>query len=71
MVVLKNKESRIDEFQRAAQSIVELFQAGEQLTGEQEKTLVDTIHDLQVEYDDWMLTRQPLKEQSFPPHDGA
>ena len=71
MVVLKDKESRIDEFQRAAQSIVELFQAGEPLTGEQEKTLVDTIHDLQVEYDDWMLTRQPLKEQSFPPHDGS
>ena len=69
MVVLKDKESRIDEFQRAAQSILELFQAGELLTGEQENTLVGTIHDLQVEYNDWMLTRQPLKEQSFPPHD--
>ena len=52
MVVLKDKESRIDGFQRAARSILELFQAGEPLTGEQEKTLVDTIHDLQVEYDD-------------------
>ena len=46
------KESRIDEFQRAAQSILELFQAGELLTGEQENTLVGTIHDLQVEYND-------------------
>jgi len=46
-----------------------LFQAGELLTGEQENTLAGTIHDLQVEYNDWMLTRQPLKEQSFPPHD--
>jgi len=34
----------------------------EPLTGEQENTLIGTIYD-------WMLTRQPLKEQSFPPHD--
>jgi len=71
MGMFKDKGSRIDEFQRVAQSILELFQSGEQLTGEQENTLIDTIHALQMEYNDWMMTRQPLKEQSFPPHDGA
>jgi hypothetical protein len=67
--MLKDKGTRIDEFQRAAQSILELFQSGEELTGEQENTLIGTIHGLQVEYNDWMLTRQPVKEQTFPPPD--
>ena len=71
MVVLKDNGRRIDEFQRAARPIFELFQCGEQLTAEQENTLIGTIHDLQMEYNDWMLTRQPLKEQCFPPHGGG
>jgi hypothetical protein len=66
MMTMSEKESRIEAFHRAAKSIVELFEAGELLTGQQENTLIDTIHDLQMGYTKW-LTRQPLKEQSFPP----
>jgi hypothetical protein len=47
MMTMSEKESRIEEFHRAAKSILELFQAGEVLTGRQENTLIDTIHDLQ------------------------
>ena len=66
MAMISDKESRIDEFQRTAKSILELFQTGVLLTGTQENTLIDMIHDLQMGYNEW-LTRQPLKEQSFPP----
>jgi hypothetical protein len=66
MMTMSEKEKRIEEFHRAAKSILELFQAGEILTGYQENILIDTIHDLQIGYTEW-LTRQPLKEQTFPP----
>jgi hypothetical protein len=36
MMTMNEKEKRIEEFHRAAKSIVELFQAGEVLTGHQE-----------------------------------
>lgn len=36
------------------------------LNGHQENILIDTIHDLQIGYTEW-LTRQPLNGQSFPP----
>ena len=66
MMTMSEKESRIEAFHRAAKSILELFQAGEVLTGRQENTLIDTIHDLQMGYNEWLM-RQPIKEQSFPP----
>jgi hypothetical protein len=66
MMTMSEKEKTIEEFHRAAKSVSELFQAGEVLTGRQENTLIDTIHDLQIGYTEW-LTRQPLKEQIFPP----
>ena len=65
MMTMSEKEGRIEAFHRAAKSIFGLFQAGEVLSGRQENTLIDTIHDLQLGYTKW-LTRQPLKEQSFP-----
>ncbi len=65
-MTMSEKEKTIEEFHRAAKSVSELFQAGEVLTGRQENTLIDTIHDLQIGYTEW-LTRQPLKEQIFPP----
>ena len=71
MVMLKDKATRIEDFQRAAQSILELFRSGEELTGEQENTLIGTINELQLEFNKWMLYRQPVKEQSFPPQDGG
>lgn len=67
-MIMSEKEKRIEEFHRAAKSILELFQAGEVLTGHQENILIDTIHDLQMGYTEWLM-RQPLKEQSFPPDD--
>lgn len=66
MMTMSEKDKRIEEFHRAGKSIVELFQAGELLTGHQENILIDTIHDLQIGYTVW-LARQPLKEQTFPP----
>jgi len=71
MVMLKDKGARIEHFHRAAQLILELLRSGEPLTGEQENTLNDTIHELQVQYSEWLLCRQPVKEQSFPPQDGG
>ena len=65
-MTMSEKEKTIEECHRAAKSVSELFQAGEVLTGRQENTLIDTIHDLQIGYTEW-LTRQPLKEQIFPP----
>ncbi|MEP6888136.1 MAG: hypothetical protein ABI945_07405 [Nitrospirales bacterium] len=66
MMTMSEKEVRIEAFHRAAKSILGLFQAGEILTGRQENTLIDTIHDLQMGYNEWLM-RQPLKEQTFPP----
>ena len=64
--MVNDMERTIEEFQRAAKSVLELFQAGVLLSGRQETILIDAIHDLQMGYNEW-LTRQPLKEQSFPP----
>ncbi len=36
------------------------------LNGPAGNTLIDTIHDLQMGYNEWLM-RQPLKEQTFPP----
>ena len=69
MVMLKDKATRIEDFQRAAQSILEVFRSGEELTGEQENALITTINSLQLQFDEWLLCRQPVKEQSFPPQD--
>jgi hypothetical protein len=66
MMTMSEKEKRIEEFHRAAKSILEVFQAGEVLTGPQENILIDTVRDLQLGYTEW-LPRQPLKEQTFPP----
>ena len=61
-----NTESQIREFERVSKSILEMLQHGALLTGEQENTLVDTIHDLQMGYGEW-LKQTPQKEQSYPP----
>lgn len=66
MMTMIEKEERIEEFHRAATSILKLFQAGEVLTVHQENTLIDTIHNLQIGCTEW-LRRQPLKEQTFSP----
>jgi hypothetical protein len=59
-------ESQISEFERVSKSVLEMFQRGVLLTGAQENTLVDTIHDLQMGYGEW-LKRTSQKEQSYPP----
>jgi hypothetical protein len=43
-----------------------MLQEGVFLNGYQENTLVDTIHDLQIGYGEW-LRHTTQKEQSFPP----
>lgn len=59
-------ESQIGEFERVSKSVIEMLQRGVLLTGAQENTLVDTIHDLQMGYGEW-LKQTPQKEQSYPP----
>ena len=69
MVIFKDKQRLIEALQEAAQPILELFRSGEPLTGEEENALIGTIHTLQEEYNNWLLCRQPVKEQSFPPQE--
>jgi hypothetical protein len=59
-------EFKIGEFERVSKSVLEMLQRGVLLTGAQENTLVDTIHDLRMGYGEW-LKRTPQKEQSYPP----
>jgi|GEM_PF-1891330 hypothetical protein len=59
-------ESTIREFERLSKSVLEMLQEGVFLNGYQENTLVDTIHDLQIGYGEW-LRHTTQKEQSFPP----
>ncbi|WP_447980416.1 hypothetical protein [Candidatus Nitrospira bockiana] len=61
----EEKAVRIQEFGRGARALLELLERGEALTGVQENTVIDTIHALQLAYNDW-FRRQPHKEQSFP-----
>jgi len=56
----------IGEFERVSKSVLEMLQSGVLLTGVQENTLVDTIHDLQMGYGEWMR-HTTQKQQSFPP----
>ena len=63
---MPDPEMIIGEFERVSKSVLELLQRGVLLTGNQENTVVDTIHDLQMSYGEW-LRRTPQKEQSFPP----
>ena len=63
---MADPESMIVEFERASKSVLEMFQGGVLLTGNQENTLVDTIHDLQMGYGEWMR-HTTQKQQSFPP----
>lgn len=58
--------SLIGEFERVSKSVLEMLQREVFLTGVQENTLVDTIHDLEMGYGHWMR-RTAQKEQSFPP----
>jgi hypothetical protein len=60
-------ESQIGEFERVSKSVLEMLQHGVLLTGAQENTLVDTIHDLQMGYGEW-LKQTSQKEQSYPPN---
>ena len=59
-------ESTIREFERLSKSVLEMLQEGVFLNGNQENTLVDTIHDLQIGYGEWSR-HTTQKEQSFPP----
>ena len=63
---MTDPESIIREFERVSKSVIEMLQSGVLLTGVQENTLVDTIHDLQMGYGEWMR-HTTQKEQSFPP----
>jgi hypothetical protein len=63
---MADPESMIVEFERASKSVLEMFQGGVLLTGNQENTIVDTIHDLQMGYGEWMR-HTTQKQQSFPP----
>ena len=59
-------ETKIGEFERVSKSVLEMLQRGVLLTGAQENTLVDTIHDLGIGYGEW-LKQTSQKEQSYPP----
>jgi hypothetical protein len=59
-------ESQIGEFGKVSKSVLEMLQRGVLLSGAQENTLVDTIHDLQMGYGEW-LKQTSQKEQSYPP----
>jgi restriction endonuclease Mrr len=63
---MHDPESMIVEFERMSQLVLEMLHRGVLLTGIQENTLVDTIHDLQMGYGEW-LRHTTQKEQSFPP----